>query len=413
MSALTDLVKDMTADSVDFMAVAGDAITLASQVGGVISTAIGIVNFFNNLMQPTNADVMKRIGQLESDIQKWVNQIETQITAGDLSNKNNDLDLLIKDAVTAFDSLPDTLTNPKLTEDYIQGQINDCFNAVNSFSDPQIGADKWQIPWADASKYQDKWSGDSLVPAQGLFEFHYTLPLPYFLRAIYIYITVAGALRPSGLTQVDKTQLGLCADRLQQVHDTIVSSGLVGTPLPGQSDVAALETTKNLTAWKSSWFNRTDDGPIDTPAPDPDLWPFGAVEEYSAANTVQTYWPFLPYRFLPGTLADNFFYMLQLRIEDQRKLLYTQIGLPIIRGVIAQLRSLAGQAIPAGKHWEDWSLREAFGILHLAPQGPVFQSLNTFLRATPPYSGGPLYPAGQTLYPPSPLPKSFRALFRP
>src|SRR5262249_3432223 len=135
----------------------------------------------------------------------------------------------------------------------------------------------------------------------------------------------------------------------------------------------------------------------------PGLWICGAIEIYSGANTVASY---------QGELADrldlsawsavertNFFNLLQLRILRSKKELYTQIGLPIVRKVIHQLRQITGQPVLSGVPYEAWSVEELFSTLGIpVPQGTgnrlnivfpenaaIESALASFLRETPPY----------------------------
>jgi hypothetical protein len=421
-SALSDFANAVTASSVDFLTVAGAAIPLAGQIFGVVTGAIGVFNF---IQSQTNADnnVLAQIKILENLLQEDFHDTNVHITQEALDKKRSDLDTALADAVTVFGKLADWVADSTLDADFREEQLAKCFKATVIFTDPQSGAEgNWTLLWEDAPKYDDGWS--TLPPPQADHVFHYTISLPYFLRAIYIFVTASVAWRPGGLNETDKTQLGKCADQLQIVHDTITApgntpTGLVGTRIPNVSPRASAggdvlwvfgvgDPDEEL---QTSWYG---DGGSAAVVPQSGLWPFGAVEEYSVANIVDSYWPFLPFRLDPRftTIGDDFIALLRLRIEDRRKTLYRRIGMPNLIQTINQLRTIAGQPTLTGKPWDTWSFKEALGILGLPLQRPVFGTLRTFLQPIPPYSGGVLYPqsAGQS-FPPSPLPKSFRSLF--
>jgi hypothetical protein len=248
----------------------------------------------------------------------------------------------------------------------------------------------------------------------------YVYTLPQFIRAIGIFLAVAVAVEPFQPTVIadhiaDLTQ---CANKLKTILDTIAASnGMVGTKMPTEDDVAYsfVPSGGTYARWAANWWDLSQGGPGNGPyAGDPRIWPFGAVETYSGASMVDSYWPFLPDVIEPGSLPDSFFKLLALRIENRKKILYGRLGLPAARLTINRLGAITGNPIPTDPPYEAWSVRSALNILGISLMGSgVFASLLGFLRAVPPYSGGSLFPGIGDRFPPSPLPKSFRSLFSP
>jgi hypothetical protein len=252
-----------------------------------------------------------------------------------------------------------------------------------------------------------------LSPPHGQFVFSYTYALPQFLHSIGIFLAVVAALQPAALSTHRSDLIG-CAGKLQIVHDTITSTGLIGTKIPTEADVATINDALSLASWQPNWWDWLKGRPAPTLnfGGDPRLWPFGAVEQYSGASIVDTYWPFLPDMIAPGYISEPFFALLKLRIENRKKLLFASLGLPAVRQSISQLQAITEQPISTTLPYESWSLREALNILGISLNGSgAFHSLLTFLRAIPPYSGGFLFAGAGDKFPPAPLPKSFRSIF--
>jgi len=287
----------------------------------------------------------------------------------------------------------------------ISGTIETCAKAAVFFADFDIS---WQAAWQATPYYSDEWSGQLApdVPGDNLV-FNYTYTLPQFLRAIYILLTTIGALDPTSLSYYQPT-LRSCLTRLSAVHDTIVSSGIVGTRVPKTSEVGIVghvPETGFPTVWLTDWFDRRNQL----------MWPHGDVERYSGASSVASYFFYeIDMDRLDRDTQNNFVRLIQLRIAQQKKALYSQLGLPEARQVINQLRSMTGQPPLADAPYENWSIKEALGIMGL-PLAASARSLLSVVKATPPFGGGWEYtphpdPFSYTWRPGRPLPAGLRGL---
>lgn len=410
MSSLKDFINAVSADNADIISVAGATIGLGAQIGSILSGGISVVQFVQNIINPADAKVLAAIAQLTTDLEQAKHDIELQAAANFLSTTLQNFDTNIAAAANDLARLSDYLTDPTLSEDFIQTKIDECFTANQFFADND---DLWQWSWLDAPKYKDVWSG-TVAPPQSASVFNYT-PLPYLLRSIYILVTVVGALKPSEYTAspfLDRLDSSLT--RLQMVHDTI-QAAIVPTRIPQPLDVEYVSYEQATERLGTDWINVLGGG-LPFPAGDPSLWPFGAVEMFSGANIVDSYWAFLPLEIDPagGTaITASFLALLQLRIEDHKKTLYGRIGLPVVRQSMNDLRAITGQPLLSDRPFDTWSFKEAFAILGIPLPASWSKSLVPFLKGTPPYSGGVLFPPAEGNYPPSALPKSFRSLFAP
>jgi hypothetical protein len=399
-------------------ALAGTLADFAGAIGAVQLTVSLIESFF------PQDDSMK---QILSAIQAGFQQLEGQIAASDKLQRMRDVDQGINPAVGVFEQLPAILnTRPPVSQDFKLSQIQTCLDAVQFFTDFD---DKWMAVQADWPYYSDSWSGRLAPPAgaDGLV-FNYTYTLPQFLRAIYFFLTAVGALEPTSLRSYTNVLNG-CLARLQFVHDTIVASGIVGSRMPGPSDIGVtlgFDPT-GTPLWQANWISTPDSGPTV-------YYPYGAIEVYSGVSNVSSYmddfFPYSPDSTSWGNQSSgNFLTLVQFRIIRRMKELYVGLGLPAVWRLINQLRQLTGQPVSAEAMYNAWPFQDVVSLLNLTlrPQrgrigvgGPFFEpaglesALAAFLLATPPYAGftavasGPQDPRDPpqltTEMPPIPLP---------
>jgi hypothetical protein len=362
------------------------------------SGTIGLVQFISSLIK--HDDELK---PLLNAIQDGFRQLESQIAASDKLQRMRDVDEGINPAVGVFEQLPAILTStPPASQDFELEQIQICLDAVLFFTDYD---DKWQAVWADLPYYSDPWSG-KLAPqadADGLV-FNYTYTLPQFLRAIYIFLTAVRALAPSSLVNYQDV-LNRCLTRLESVHQTVVS-GIVGTRMPNAEDIVAVNIDNETGGWNAQYAWRY------APSPFPP-WLYGGVEIYSGVSDVGGYMEYsymenngnapIPDFYL-NPIPDqwlNFSNLIRLRIIRKQKDLYRQLGLPVVRSVINQLRQLTGQPLLT-EAYEAWSVGEVFSILALPPPraigvlggisvereiAAIESALTEFLLGTPPWAG--------------------------
>lgn len=374
MSNLNDLFNDIGLENVTGIKTAGDVFGTLADLSG----AVGFVQLGISLIESFSSqdDELKQVlNAIQADFKQLsdqVAQLSGQVAASDKLQRMRDIDQGINAAVGVFEQLQANLSStPPVSQDFKQSQIQTCLDAVLFFTDYD---DKWQVVGTDLPYYSDAWSG-TLAPQVGSdgLVFSYTYTLPQFLRAIYIFLTAIAAFDPTSLKNYQSV-LNKCLQRLESVHDTIVSSGIIGTRIPPEEGVGQ-----------------------------PGLWLYGAVEIYSGANIVGSYQSELADRLdlsaWPAFERTNFFNLLQLRILRRKKELYTQIGLPIVRQVINQLRQITGQPALTGVAYEAWSVEELFSTLNIpVPQNTgnrlnmafpdndaIESALASFLRETPPY----------------------------
>ena len=411
MSNIGDLLKTLGADDSSAIDVAGNLLgTLADLSGG-----IGFIQLFTSLIQPTDNQVQQALTAIQSTIDSDFRQLQGDIAAEGILAKERDIDAGINPEAAVFALLPSIVSDlATLPDSFILTQLETCFAAVQFFTDYD---DKWVIPWASLPQYADDWSG-AIIPPQSPFVFNYTYVLPQFLRALYMFQTVLLALRPDALTHVDvQALLGKCLIKLQTVHNTM-TAGIVGTKIPTVGDVADIDVSQDLQRWRAAWYG----GPLQPIMSfwnSSDLWPFGAVEIYSGLDNIQSYTVFEPYEYLPppdrAPLQQAFVDLVQLRVEERKKAMYKQLGLPAVRSVINHLRRLTGQPALTARAYETLSIKDAasvMGILPSAAPTEFWSSLMALLGQVPPYDGGLLFPAeAQGSYSPTPLPTSFLSLF--
>ncbi|HEX3682049.1 MAG TPA: hypothetical protein VHU83_05850 [Bryobacteraceae bacterium] len=392
MSNLSDLLAALNLDHVSAIKTAGGILGGAIGLTADVSAAVDVIESLVS-SDPSVQDVLNTI---TADF----NKLNAILSAEDKLERMRDIDQGMKDAVAVFLDLQATITSvPPVTQDYKEAQITICVAAVNFFDND----DKWQVNQADSPYYSDQWSGTLAPPGgDGGLAFNYIYTLPQFLRSIYILLTTISALDPSSLSAYADT-LTVALGRLTTIHETVVSSGIVGTKMPGIEDVGQIQV-----------FNSTNYEAIFTGPnwSDAELgeYPFGAVEIYSGANNVSSYRSIFNYsavdlRTLPTAQATNFLKLVQLNITRQRKALYTDIGFPLVWQAMNQIRSVLGQPLSIDPLYSSWSPTEAQSILGLTLPSPAGQqpepwweepygleaALGAFLLATPPYAAFRIY----------------------
>jgi hypothetical protein len=380
MSNLGDLAADLGDKNAKAIAIGGDVLGLVADIGG----AAGAISSLLGLFLPQDHQLADALDALNADF----HQIAGIIDAEDKLQRMRDIDSGITPAVGVLQQLPAMVQAlPSLSTDFILQQIQTCVDAAIFFDLD----DKWQAVAGAVPQYSDQWTGTIISPssADGLV-FNYTYTLPQCLRAVYILLTVIKALSPASLSDYDAT-LAASAARLQSVHDTIVSTGIIGSRVPTPDQVGYVSGYPDSEggpplAWESAWYG---DG-IEV------IWAYGAIEQYSAANNVGSYMAYVDYGIdmeaysQLDSYAANFVTVLEFRIAIKKKQLYEQLGLTAVRQAISQLRSITGQPSVTGARYEECTVSEGFSLLGLAlgPPGPGrLRALESLLAATPPYCG--------------------------
>ena len=395
MSNLSDLVQALAGDHAKALTttvgILGGAIGLVADVSAVHDVIEGFLS--------SDASVQDILTTITADF-KNINAI---LSASDKLQRMRDIDQGINPAVAVFQSLPAILSSvPPVTQDFKLAQIETCIQTVLFFSNYD---DKWQVVQAESPAYSDAWSGTLAAPADsdGL-AFNYLYTLPQFLRAIYILLTTIAALDAANLNAYADT-LTLALGRLTTIHQTVISSGIVGTKMPGIQDIGQIQVLGQPPGYEAIFK-----GPNWS---DPELgdYPFGAVEVYSGANNVSSYRSLFNYhgvdlRTLTATQSNNFLKLVQLNIERQKKALYVGTGFPSVWLVINQLQGILGQTSSIDPVlYSSWVPTEAQSILGLTLPSPAGQApepwwnetygletaLQDFLLATPPYGAFRIY----------------------
>jgi hypothetical protein len=415
MSNLADFLNEVSNDSQNATNVVGGFIGTVADLAGAFSGVVDFLNWFSHLGQPADDAVQAALSKLQATIDAAIQATDTGVAALGLQSNYQNIDSIVDPARGVFGSLPIIDPNDVTS---VTAAIETCYTALISLRDD--AGSKWTVPWAGgASSYTDGWSGN-LYPPHTDFVFSYTYALPQFLRTIGIFLTVIAVLKPSALTAY-LADLNQCIQKLTSLNNTIVatpSNGLVGTLIPQPHQVEYVYPQGDLEALLTDWSDGNQGHQFS--GGEPGLWPFGAVEEYSGASIVDSYWPYLPFQINPDVLADSaitdgLMRLLRLRIENRRKALYSKVGMPDTIQMIKTLQIITRQPVLDAQPFEAWSFRAALSILGITLNGAgAFRSLAAFLKPIPPYCGGLLFPpqAGDT-YPAAPLPKSFRALFSP
>jgi hypothetical protein len=400
MSNLSDLYNEIFTSNSTAVKYAGNILGTLADVGGAVGLGLQIISALTS----KDDELAGVLSAIQTDFGQLQAELKGEFAASDKLQRMRDVDQGINPAVGVFEQLPAMLAAaPPPTSDFRLAQIQTCVDAVLFFSDFD---DKWQSVQADLPYYSDSWDGELAPPAgaDGLV-FNYTYTLPQFLRSVYILLTTIGALQPETLPKY-KDVLTKCLNRLESVHQTIVTSGIVGTKLP---------PTSGWLGWQTRDANT---GALIE-------YPYGAVEIYSGASLVTSYKDeFFNFDDVDvkglGPTVDNFMKLLELRITRQMKTLSTQLALPVGWQVINQLRKLTGQSVSATPLYEDWTFAEVVSILGLTlpppDQSPVVSNepkgfeaaVKKFLLDTPPYVAFPLrspdFPGGRAMHAAIPLP---------
>ena len=397
MGNLDDLLKALNANDKKGIEIAGALIGTLADFSGALATIDAIISpdaSMNDVLNEIRADFTALTGQIAGE---------------DKLQRMRAMDQVIDPAVGVFEQLPAILaTMPAVSQEYRLNQIQICEDAVIAFTNDE---DKWLAVHADLPFYSDPYSGTvAPEPRSDGLVFNYTYTLPQFLRAIYIFLAAIRALEPSSLQYYQATLSG-CLQRLESVHQTIVTSGIVGSRMPAASWVGSYDPD-TVPPFNIDWMA------------DQVYWPYGGIEIYSGASNMSSYMTDY-FNYLDVDLgywyidqANNFLTLVQFRIIRKQKALYIQLGMPVVRQVINQLRQLTGQSPITDAPYETWPIEEVASALGLSLPKPTFKeailppwlteperlepSLSSFLRQTPPYF--PFLLQATTTEPAIPLP---------
>jgi hypothetical protein len=404
MSNLSDLIDAITKGQSSAVSLTGNILGALADASGAIGFAQLTVGFIESL---TSQDLS--LQDLLSTIQAGFSQLQGQLASSDKLQRMRDVDQGINLAVGVFEQLPAILAaSPPVSSDFKLAQIQTCVDAALFFADYD---DKWQAVQVGLPYYSDSWTGSMAPQAQGDgLVFNYTYTLPQALRSIYILLTAIGALAPKSLADYADV-LTRCLNRLQSVHQTIVTTGIVGMKQPTMADIGYFDDNG---AFNWDWIIQTN--PLN-----PIYYPYGAVEIYSGASNLRSYaGDYFPYWEVDLSTwwdvnANNFLNLLNFRVVRQMKALYEQIGMPTLWTVMNQLRTMAGQPQTTDLIYTAWPFSQLESLLGLtlppARKFPIHfptpwseppgleDALRTFLGYTPPYASYPNMPTAPIALP--------------
>jgi hypothetical protein len=339
----------------------GAYLGLAADVSGVIS----LVQLVEDWISTDNSvsDSLNKITIGLQNLGQLLSQLEGTIAGNDKLQRMRDIDQGILPALAVAAQLPALLaSHSPPPQDVIDDRILTCVQAVQFFSDQD---DKWEVVRSDFPYPLDMFTGwfepppNTASPGDLVFNPLYTLP--QFLRAIDILVTTIRALAPASL-HLYAGVFTSAIERLEWVHQTIVDTGIMGTRLPDRSDFATIVTSDDGREAQiiggPEWIG------------DVGYYPYGGVDIYTGANTVASYYPYLPYVFADMNSVgpddyQNFQKLLSLRIEAQKKALYVNMGMVSVRDAVNTLRQLIGQPPSSIPLYSVWTYAEVISILGL------------------------------------------------
>jgi hypothetical protein len=409
-------LDDLAGSNKEALVRLGGAIGLLADLSGAFSTITGIISFLENLTgggpDPTQ--------QALQEIQNMLSVVLVDQKGEDLLARWRDLDQYLIPAEAVFRNLlSDINANPPLSSGEKSNRILTCLNAVLAFEIGE-GDDKWKavrgeqtdyfvlpLPsnpfmiyegqglngYAGLLSYDDTTFTKTFIPdadASGLV-FNYTYVLPAYMRSLMIFLAVGAGLDDHFLEN-QRGQLRASAAVLQGRHD-FIKAGIVNIAAPTLSD---LQTVPGSRPPMSRWHAAGLPVLTSLQSPFPFGEPFGAVNIYSGASSVDSY------AQGRGTTDDKaltrFYGKYLLRAVNRSKEVYRNIGLVPVLDVTNLLRRLSGDAPLSGPSFGDWSLRSAFGMLG-GRSNPDFANvtyplsarlLESWLASAPPLDSSPL-----------------------
>lgn len=408
---------------------AGDGLGAAADISG----AIGLVQFVFSLVDKVQGNDVQ-LSDILSKMQDMFRQMHADQRAENTLERLRDLEGSIVSAESVFQSLKEIASqDPPASKEFRIGQVEQCLQAVIALTDLTGTDNKWRAVYGDQIYYEDGWSGSVRPDADGDgLVFSYTYMVVLYQRYIYTLLTAIAALLPKDLINYSGT-ISNCIQRLQMVHDTIVS-GIVSTRVPAPEEMwraydAGYAQQWNIPNAGKPYFASAQDGRylaysawsggelgVDPYQAAPG-WPFqlyGAVEIYSGISSVFSYEPIeLPPSGPPpdGGWMSAVQGKLALRILKAKKDVYAASGAPDILTMANHLRKLIGVPVVADSVLHHWKLLEVFETLGNAsyyagdwrnqPQEPrllhptpTLRRLRQYLETVPPtetafYSGQP------------------------
>jgi|SRR5579863_851654 len=352
--------------------------------GGIFSLVTSLINL--NKPDP----VLAALDAIQTAIQNDFQQLNKAVCGSQIIASNTNLLNQIGPPTTQLQALFAFVNaNPQAAQ--VVDFILPCITALNDLGlavEPAVWASVFecQVYWTDSGQFQCQCpegiphqlpasgadSGYGLqAPSpnpDGVTVFSYTFILPFYLRALSLFLAVAGSLDPSFTTNYADV-LRASATLLKTIHDQILQEGLVQLSPPSPSSpvssffAIACEATGpagelpgppgirlNWSIGQKGAFTQTG-ATIE----------YGAVEKFSGFNSMGSNYQ------LPGDgYSSAIFNKLQVRLLKRAKNVYIGVGLPRVRQVINQLNALVGDPPLEGPSFADWSFRQVFNLAGFA-----------------------------------------------
>jgi hypothetical protein len=415
---------DQTGNLADFLNNIGednlDATNIVSSLMGTFADISGAIGFGMMIIQIINSgqpdEVLEALQQLQNTIQTDFQQLNQDLSAQQIIERNTVINGYLGPAYARFQSLPAALNaQPPLTAADRIAFIADCIATLDQLdgtAQPDIVWSRdydWQIYWTDQWDAQNP-SGESAywfyaaygeqAPAENAdgTVFVPTYSLPLYLWAVFLFLAVGLSLDPNfkvNYAGVLRTIKAL----LQTRHDQILNSGLTALTPPDWTSEGVLAAARNQPGFGSAEPDPSKPGygislygiALGGRPPHSKLLgvyiEYGSVEKFSGASSVG-----YRYEILvsddddPANRDAAIYHKLQVRLMKRQKELYAAVGLPQVVSAINQVSGLLGEAQIPFPGYADWSFRQIYGVSGLAPANGFFtlRSLSDLLIKTQP-----------------------------
>jgi hypothetical protein len=401
---------------------------LSSLIGAVADTAgavegvIQVVDLFTSQPDPLPAvlaEVQKEFAQLYAYLTAWQNEQEWQKLA---------------DLVSSAESVVDTLDGvvhgqPPPTDFERFTYIDACVKPLDALSDQTIRSTgaffvvpySVQVYWTDSGSFQqdvfsynDKTRSWVVVrtvdvgyglqapsPPPDNQVLFYLYVMPYYLKAVFLLVSVGGSLFSDFGKSKQRQQDALIkyAKFLTTIHDLIAGSitKLAPPPPPWVHQPVTPASPINPVGGFVRGIQGTltvvpptksERGTVDLVKITP-IW--GAVEKFSGASSMR--WSAI--RIAGAIDYESVFKKLQVRARREAMNVYAAVGLPKVWNAINNLYGIAGQPLIPQNQYARWSFREIFrqaGVGARGDQNFHLSDMASLIRHNPPLDTAPTGP---------------------
>jgi hypothetical protein len=339
---LAELLNDVSGENGKGINAFSSLIGTLADASGAVASIIAIVNFFGgepDPLQPILDALQQDFAELYARLNARWSEEDWRALANEISAAESVLEIL-GDLVAA---------QPPLTEEQRLSYIATCLVPLNALSDASthppspffLAVYSAQVYWTDS------YYGNQAPPAPPDDQvFSYLYVLPYYLKALFIFVAVGKAFFANFGNTVQHQQVVTFTNFLTTVHDMIAGgitklfSGFPGKPLePGTST----------------------------------LFEYGAVEKFSGFSSIKSSeWPI--HILTPVPTVQK----LQVRALREMKTVYAGVGLPGVWAAINSLNRLTGQNPLPPHAYARWSFRQALSVSGSRPESDGAFHLSIF-----------------------------------